>query len=249
MDRYFWFKQLFLQPDPPLVHLLPHWNWDAANSSSSYSSTPHLAECRGRCQRLGDGNIAVDVWVYTNADEAELFVNGKSKGRVAASSLSHGAWKSVSFEPGTIEAKVYRNGSATVLASETVVTTGPAASFRASIKDGVGAHGIEADRSDLALVQVEIVDAKGHLVPTASHLIRFEVAGVGQLIGTGNGDPHSHVSDKSPSLPAFHGLALGVVQGTLTPGIITATVTVEGLPGVENVTIISRAPVSPTPRM
>lgn len=246
-DRYYWFKQLFQQPDPPLVHLLPHWNWDTTNSSSL--KMPHLAECDGPCHRFDDGSVAIDVWVYTNADEAELFVNGKSRGRVVAGSLSHGVWKAVAFEPGTIEARVYKNGSTTVLASETIATTGPAAGFRVSIKDDVGAQGIEADRSDLALVQVEIVDGDGRLVPTASNLVAFEVGGPGQLIGTGNGDPHCHVSDKSPSLPAFHGFALGVVQGTLTPGLITVTVEVGGLSGTKNLTISSFKPTSPKPRL
>ena len=267
-DRWYWYQQLYLQPDPPLVHLLPHWNWDDNSSSGCHGGDPggcaHLAECAGRCMRLdssggsgnssssrdgGGGGAVVDVWAYTNADEVELFVNGRSQGRRVAGSRSHAAWPGVAWEAGTIEARAYRNGSSGVLASKSVSTTGPASGLRVSIKDGVGLHGIVADNSDVALVQVEVVDGAGRVVPTANHSVTFSVAGPGKLIGTGNGDPHCHVSDKSPVLPAFHGLALGIVQGTLHAGDIKVSVAAAGLPGVHSITVPSRIPATRKPRL
>jgi hypothetical protein len=65
----------------------------------------------------------VEVWAFTNADEAELFVNGKSAGRVVAGSGSHAVWKDVPYVPGHIEARVYANGNDTVLASQVIHAT------------------------------------------------------------------------------------------------------------------------------
>ena len=73
--------------------------------------------------------------------------------------------------------------------------------------------------------------------------------GAGKLIGSGNGDPHCHVSDKSHALPAFHGLALAVIQGTLHAGQINVSVAVAGLPGVRNVLVSSLPPARPKPRL
>ena len=247
-DRFYWFQQLYLKPDPPLVHLLPHWNW-APDVHSGAGHAKHLAACRGRCSSTGAGNTTqVEVWAFTNADEAELFVNGNSAGRVSAGSGSHGTW-TVPFQPGAIEARVYKKGSQTSLASQTVATTGSAAAIRATIKDGMGANGIEADNSDVALVQVQVVDAEGAVVPTASHSVTFAVTGPGKLIGTGNGDPACLVNDKSPTRPVFHGLVLAIVQGTLQPGTITVTATCAGLPGTQTVNISSTLPTQPQNRL
>lgn len=168
-------------------------------------------------------------------------MNGKSSGRVAAWPTSHAAWTSVAYAPGTIEARAYKKGSNTTLASKKVSTTGPAAAVRASFKDGMGAKGLVADNSDVALVQVEVVDKDGVVVPTSANNVTFSVSGAGKLIGTGNGDPSSHVPDKSATRPVYHGLVLAVVQSTHDAGSITVTATAAGL-GSSKVTVQTRKP-------
>merc|ERR1711976_653082 len=108
-------------------------------------------------------------------------------------------------------------------------TTGKPTSIRAGIRDGVGSHGIAADNSDVALVQVEVLDQDGNVVPTAANDVTFSVTGAGKLIGTGNGDPASLTNDKSATREAYHGLLLGVVQGTHEEGTIKVTATSDGL--------------------
>ena len=244
-DRFYWFQQLFKQPDPPLVYLLPHWNWESAQ----YGTGEHLAECAGRCKIDSGNSTSVEVWVFTNADEAELFVNGKSLTRKRAGTTSHASWTDVPYAPGEIEARVYKKGSTSVLASQTVSTTGPAVAIRASIKDGVGSKGIAADNSDVALVQVEVIDSNGLTVPTAAHNITFTVSGPGKLIGTGNGDPSCLVNDKAATRPAFHGLVLGLVQSTHEPGKITVSAQAQGLQDAQEVVVQSSAPPVPQLRL
>merc|ERR1712137_882574 len=135
---------------------------------------------------------------------------------------SHASWASVPYSPGRIEAHGYYGNETEPGAKMTVVTTGGATQIIASIKDGVGANGIVADNSDVALVQVEVQDEDGNVVPA-------------------NGDPSSLTNDKSPTREAYHGLALGIVQGTHEEGSITVTATTKDL-GSSTVTIRSKPP-------
>ena len=97
------------------------------------------------------------------------------------------------------------------------------------MKDGFGTA-LVAGCADVALVQVEVVDASGLVLPDASHNITFDVSGPASFAGTGNGDPACLVADKSPSRPAFHGLVLAVVAGGDVAGTVTVTASTPGLP-------------------
>ena len=240
----------YLRPNPPLVHLFPHWNWASSvmreKLASTGNSTSHLSPCSGMCRESADGAAAnVDVWVYSNADSAELFLNGKSLGVKPAGIYSHAAWSGVAFEPGTIEARAYMNGSSTVVATASVSTTGPSAALRVSIKDNVGTQ-LKATGTDVALVMVEVLDSNGVVNPLASDVITFQLSGPAEFAGSANGDPACHTNNKSPVRPAFHGLALGVVQSTTTPGTVTVSVSAPGLKGA-SLTINSVAPQEPMP--
>ena len=183
--------------------------------------------------------MTVEMWAYSNADEVELFVNGVSAGVSSSGNRSHASWV-VPYVAGEVKA-VARMADGTEVATESRSTTGPAAALRASIKEGVGADtsvaeghggGIVAGCNDVALVQVQVVDASGRTVPTATNIIKFAVDGPGQYVGGGNGDPACHVSDGALERPAFHGLVLGIVRSSANAsaaGTVRVHVTSPGL--------------------
>ncbi|HEV2214344.1 MAG TPA: DUF4982 domain-containing protein, partial [Terracidiphilus sp.] len=173
----------------PMVHVFPHWNW------------------------VGREGDEIPVWVYSNLEEVELVVNGKSQGRQKVPRFGHVEWK-VRYEPGSIEARGMRGGK--VVSTEKRETTGPATAIRLTADRST----ISADGEDLAIITVEAVDAQGRNVPTANHSIAFKISGEGKLIGVGNGDPNCQESDKEPRRSLFNGYAQLIVQASKQPGTI-----------------------------
>ena len=83
-------------------------------------------------------------------------------------------------------------------------------------------------RRDVSIVTVAVLDAQGHMVPTATNKMSFSISG-GKIIGVGNGDPSSHEADKASQRAVFNGLAQVIVQSTAKTGRITLTATSPGL--------------------
>jgi beta-galactosidase len=184
----------------PVLHLLPHWNW-----------------------RPGQ---LVDVWAYySQADEVELFLNGKSLGsRKKGTDDLHVLWR-VPYAPGTLQA-VSRRAGRTVL-TRTVSTAGPAAKIELT----ADRRQLRADGKDLSFITVRVLDAAGNLVPDAAHLVKFAVSGPGFVAGVDNGYQASMESFKAPERKAYNGLALAIVQTTEQGGQMTLRATAEGLAG------------------
>jgi beta-galactosidase len=205
----------------PVLHLFPHWNWP------------------------GKEGQEIEVWVHSNSESVELFLNGKSLGMQDTVPGTHLMWK-VKYEPGTIEAKgliAIRSGDIRI--HQTLVdkweTSGPAA--RIVLRPD--RSGVSADGEDVSLVTVEIVDSEGRRVPTAGNEVTFQVSGKGKLIGVGNGDPSCHEPDKADKRSAFNGLAMAIVQAAKETGEIRVTAS---SPGLQSATaIISAAPATPQP--
>ena len=151
--------------DKPVVHLLPHWNWKGKEGQN------------------------IKVWVYSNCDEVELFLNKKSQGRKSMQPNSHLEWQ-VAYASGTLEAIGYKNGKAT--ANDVVKTTGDPIAIALSANKTE----IKADREDLALVTVQADDKNKLRVPTANNKITFSIEGPGKIIGVGNGDNTSFEPDQ-----------------------------------------------------
>ena len=183
-----------------MLHLFPHWNWE---------------------QRLGE---PVSVWVHSNLDAVELFLNGRSQGRKKVEPLTHLEWQ-VKYEPGAIEARGIKDGKVVMTARRE--TTGAPATIRLSADRSE----IAADDADIALVRVEVLDAAGRVLPTADNLIKFRIGGEGRFLGVGNGDPNSQESDKEPQRSLFNGLAQVIVQANTTPGTIMIEAYTEDFPG------------------
>jgi beta-galactosidase len=199
-DTFYYYKAWWRKE--PSLHLFPHWNWEG---------------------REGD---EIPVWVYTNLDEVELFVNGKSLGSQKVPHLGHVEWK-VKYEPGSIEARGSKGGQ--VVLTEKRETAGPATSIRLTADRTT----IDADGEDVAVIKVEGLDKDGRVVPTANNLLAFKVSGEGALIGVGNGDPNCQESDKGSTRSLFNGLAQVIVQATKQPGEIRVEAVKEGWDGPE----------------
>jgi beta-galactosidase len=197
-DNFFYYKAWWGRE--PVLHLFPHWNWE---------------------QRLGE---PVSVWVHSNLEEVELFLNGRSQGRQKVQPLTHLEWE-VKYEPGAIEAHGMKDGK--VIMTSRRETTGAPTTLRLS----ADRNEIAADGEDIALVRVEILDSAGRLLPTANNLVKFRVSGAGVLLGVGNGDPNCQESDKQPTRSLFNGLAQLIVQATTTPGAIGIEAYTEEFPG------------------
>jgi beta-galactosidase len=187
-DNFYYYKAWW--GSEPVLHLFPHWNWE---------------------QREGE---PISVWVHSNLDSVELFLNGKSQGSKKVEPLTHLEW-SVPYEPGVLEARGTKDGK--VILTEKRETTGTPESIRLT----PDRTEISADGEDVCVLRVEALDQQGRPVPTADAPILFTISGEGALIGVGNGDPNCQESDKEPKRSLFNGLAQVIVQSTRTPGTIT----------------------------
>jgi len=163
----------------------------------------------------------MSVWCYSNLDSVELFLNGKSLGEQRVPRNGHLEW-SVKFLPGKLEAHGKKDGKS-VLKSVRETSGAP---MKLRLK--ADRTSLSATPSDVAMVTVEIIDARGIVVPTANNTVNFQVAGPGKLIGVGNGDPSCHESDKGTSRSAFNGLCMGIVQATHVAGEIVVTASAAG---------------------
>ncbi len=194
-DVYYMYQSEWTKKD--VLHVFPHWNWT-------------------------EGQI-IDVWVYTNAEEVELFLNGKSLGtKKKEGDDLHLMWQ-VPFEPGTLKA-VSRTGGNEVLVQEVKTAGAPAKLVVTADRSE-----IDADGTDLSFITVDVVDKDGVIVPNADNLVNFNVEGSGAIVGVDNGNPVSHDSFKAPFRKAFHGKCLAVIQSGEKPGSIKFTAASEGL--------------------
>ena len=176
----------------PVLHIFPHWNW-----------------------KVGD---TVDVWAYyNNADEVELFLNGKSLGvRKKLNDELHVMWQ-VPFEAGTLRAVSRMNGK-TILTRE-IKTAGRPAKIELIADRKI----IKADGKDLSFITVKILDNNGNLVPGADNLIHFHISGAGSIAGTDNGYQADITSFKSHQRKCWKGMALVIIQSSEKKGNITLT--------------------------
>lgn len=179
-DNYYYYKSWWT--DEQVLHIFPHWN------------------------HPGKEGQPITVYCYSNLDEVELFVNGKSYGKQPMSRDWYLNWENVIYEPGKLTAKGYKNGVKVL--TETVRTTG------APHKLLLTPYTTNLTCGDTAIIQVSILDENGLVVPTASDEIYFSVEDAGEFLGTGNGNPGSHESDIVPIRRAFNGLCQLLVRTT-----------------------------------
>lgn len=196
---YYYYKSWW--SNAPVLHISPHWNWE---------------------EKIGQ---PIEVWVNSNAEEVELFLNGKSLGKKSMPRNSHLKWNVV-YQPGTLEAIAFKNGEKI---TSKVETTGVATKVLAVANKTT----VLADGKDGVIVNVSIVDEKGREVPNANNMVFFELQGDGQIIGVGNGDPSSHEPDKCRKGAwqrcAFNGKCQVILQAGKTTENLVLTVKSNGL--------------------
>ena len=221
-DFYLYQSQWVSAKKKPMVHLLPHWNW----------------ENRDLASKVEDAQGKIPVRAYSNAASVELFLNGQSLGvkKFNKKQTSDGRtyqeganakelyleWK-VAYQPGTLEA-VARDEAGKEIARDKITTAGQPAGVRLVKEE----HAIAADGKDLTYIYYEIVDSEGNVVPTANNLVRFQLHGQGQLVGVDNGEQASRERykaqpDGSWIRRAFNGKGVAIVKSTEQAGKFTLT--------------------------
>ena len=214
-DGYWFFKSIWSQE--PVLHLLPHWNWEGH-----------------------EGQI-MQVACFTNCEEVELFVNGKSYGKKATEFPRRGvnpSWASydpgkhfattadlhltwdVEYQPGEIKVVGKRDGQT----FEDVIRT---ASVPAQLRATVDRPSFRAIPSDVAHVTIEVLDKDGNLCPLADNQVRFSVKG-GRLIGVESGNMTDLSSVLASERKAWSGKCLAIVAAD-RPGPVIVTVQADGL--------------------
>jgi beta-galactosidase len=210
-DRYFLYQSQWTTN--PMVHILPHWNWPGREGQN------------------------IPVMAYTNAEEVELFLNGKSLGKKARGSepveIPVGPnvtpdkkiispyrllWQ-VPYQRGSLKAVGYSGGRE--VAAQEIRTAGAPAKLVLIPDRSV----IQADGDDLSFITVRVEDKDGNLCPMAGNLIQFHVQGVGDIAAVDNGNAASTEPFRADYRKAFSGLALLIVRSREQAGTIDVTAT------------------------
>ena len=181
---YYYYQSWWTDKD--VLHISPHWTWPGKEAEP------------------------VDVWVNSNADNVELFLNGKSQGKKDMPRNGHLQWV-VNYEPGTLEAVAYKKGRK--LTSKVETTGRPVDVVVSPYKTT-----LIADGKDATVINISIIDGNGREISTADNLIKFSVTGDAKIIGVGNGDPSSHEQDKYNDTVAQRHLFNGKCQLILQAG-------------------------------
>jgi len=168
-----------------------------------------------------------NVEVYSNCEEVELFLNGKSLGKKPRpKDDSPRNWK-VNFEPGIIKAVGMNGGK--IVANYEVRTAGKPA----GIKLAAHKNSLANSWDDVVFLSVSVVDANGTVVPDANNLISFKVEGPGAIAAVDSADINSHEPYQASERRAFQGLCQALIKANKSAGKITVTANSPGLAGAK----------------
>lgn len=199
-DRYYLYKS-YWKPEETTIHILPHWNWEG-----------------------WEGQIT-PVFVYTNGDCGELFVNGKSQGKQCKKPTSKNSverfrlmWRDVVYEPGEVKVVAYQKGK--ILGEQTMKTAGKPYQLKLTADQTT----LKANGEDLSYVLVEAYDKDGNLCPLADDTIEITLNGKISIAGVGNGNPQSFEPFQGNSITLFYGKAMVIIQSEVEKGSATISV-------------------------
>lgn len=220
-DRYYLYRSKW-NTEKHTVHLLPHWTWP---------------------DRKGK---VTPVYCYTDGVEGELFVNGKSQGRVRKNKESRLdryrlRWNNVKYEPGEIKVVAY-DESGNVIGEDTRRTAGAPSDivFEVETANGGKQPTLKADGNDMAFITISMTDKDGNHCPTADNQLTFEVTGNGTFQAACNGDATSIEPFTQPQMKLFSGKVVAVVRSTNEAGTLTLKVTDKKLNISKSINIITK---------
>ncbi len=200
-DSYFAHQVMWdgwVDVERPRIHIIGHWNYEPGTKK--------------------------DVYVVSSADKVELFINGKSQGVGAQSSRFLYTFKNVLWRRGVVMAVGYNAHGKKICEAE-IKTAGKPIGIRLSVHTGPG--GLRADGADVALVDVEVVDAAGNRCPTALNLINFSISGPAEWRGGIAQGPGNYILAKS--LPVECGINRVLVRSSLDSGVLRLKAEADGL--------------------
>jgi beta-galactosidase len=212
-----------------------NWKQQALQRDSWWSPEPVVHIVR-KSDNAGAGNWVADwtpsdfdtydnakVNVYSNCEEVELFLNGKSLGTVKKPADDSPREWNVTFEQGTIKAVGKNNGK--IVAQEEFASAGKPSKIIIEKSNPT----LSNNWDDVSFLTATIVDDKGVRCANADNLIKFSISGSGKIIGVDNGNIISHEDYLSPERRAFNGKAIAIIQATQDTGKIEIKATAEGL--------------------
>ncbi len=222
-----WLIKSAFQPDSALVRIAVvdeqgeelEWN-DVV--SGRMTMTSHWNRPKGS---------VVNLFTFTNDDEVELRLNGKSLGRqrndttdIRKRNMIY--WKDIPYETGTLTAVAYKNGK--VVARHTLQTTEKAVALKAVVEN----RDWKGDGMDLQYIRVYAVDKKGRHVPYITDQVKFSVEGAAKLKAIDNGDHYTNeLFDVNPK-HMLDGFVMGILRANRTPGKVKVRITSDNMKSV-----------------
>ena len=211
-DRYYLYRSKWNTKEHT-VHLLPHWTW------------PERAAKTNKRGKVVKEALITPVYCYTDGVEGELFVNGKSQGRIRKNPQSRLdryrlRWNNVKYEPGELRVVAY-DDKGNNIGEDIVRTAGPATqlSAKADRKSYV------ANGEDMAFITISALDKDGNFAPRENSNLTFEVTGSATFEAACNGDATSLQSFKQPEMKLFNGQSVVILRTTKSAGKATLTIT------------------------
>ena len=222
-----YFMKSFFMPEEPLVHIavIDSKNdvmWNGVQTGNDGMSD-HW------CRQPG---TELTLVTYTNADEVELRLNGKSLGRKQnpkgdSKKRNQIKWEGITYADGKLEAIAYNSGKA--VARHQIETTGKAVSLRVTPEDSEW----RADGTDLMHLRIEAVDNKGRRVPMAQDELKFEIEGDASIVAVSNGDINSDELNVTDHRHLWNGSALVILRAGRTASKVTLKTSADGFKTVK----------------
>ena len=220
----------FFKPDEPMVHIAIIDNkqetimWNGINTANDGMSD-HWN------RKSGESSSQLSLITYTNADEVELLLNGKSLGRKPnpkddPKRRNQIRWNDIPYADGYLEAIAYNhslsaNRSSLPVARHKIETTGKAVRLRVTPEDATWT----ADGTDLMHLRIEAIDSKGRRVPMAQDELQFSIKGDARIVAVSSGNHHSDELNVTDHRRLYNGSALVILRAGRTPSDITLKTT------------------------
>ena len=232
-----YYMKSFFKPEEPVVHIAFLESEKAEMWNGVKMANDRMTELWNR-----PAGTKANVYIYTNADEVELLLNGKSLGKKQndvknAKLRNQIRWGEIDYEPGTLEAVARKDGK--IVARHKVETTGEAKKMTAeadlpmATKKNPNAPQWKADGMDLQHVTITAVDSKGRRVLNANQEVSFAVEGPAEIVGVINGDITSNEMTVGNKRSFYNGVCSVILRSTREAGPVMLTATAQGLKEVK----------------